>query len=251
MHGKDGAAMSGRSLGRGVLDGAFTILGALEASDAPVRCAEIMRATGIPKQTVSRLLAQLEAFGAVARVGEGFTLGSGLFRLGSRWSGAQLAAVGQPVLTELHRRTGATVHLAVLVDDSVCYVAKLVGRDGDVAPSEVGRLQPPAGSAVGRVLLAGLPWEERRPVLGAVTDQEIAKSARAALDGFTRSGVAFDHEEVSAGLCCAAAPVVIRRGSITGALSVSVPTSRPLSPLADQVRAAARALSRLGEAVSP
>ncbi|WP_374114767.1 IclR family transcriptional regulator [Streptomyces cellostaticus] len=243
--------MSGRSGRRGVLDGAFAILGALEALDPPVRCAEIARATGIPKQTVSRLLAQLESHGAVARVGEGFSLGSGLFRLGSRWSGAQLAAVGQPVLAELHRRTGATVHLAVLVDDAVCYVAKLVGRDGDIAPSQVGRLQPPAGSAVGRVLLAGLPWEQRKRVLGAVTDQEIVKRARAALDGFARSAVAFDHEQVSAGLCCAAAPVVARGGAIAGALSVSVPASRSLSPLADQVRAAARALSRLAGPSQP
>ena len=243
--------MSGRSRGRGVLDGAFGILGALEAFGAPVSCAEITRATGIPKQTVSRLLAQLEKYGAVARVGEGFTLGSGLFRLGSRWSGARLAAVGQPVLAELHRRTGATVHLAVLVDYTVCYVAKLVGRDGDVAPSEVGRLQPPASSAVGRVLLAGLPSEQRKRVLGALSDQGIAKRASAAVDGFTRSGVAFDREEVSVGLCCAAAPVLARHGSITGALSVSVPASRPLPPLADQVSAAAKALSRLHEAVSP
>lgn len=197
--------MSGRSERRGVLDGAFAVLGALETSDTPVRCAEISRATGILKQTVSRSLAQMEAHGAVARVGEGFSIGSGLFRLGSRWSGAQLAAVGQPVLAELRRRTGATVHLAVLADDSVCYVAKLVGRDGDIAPSEVGRLQSPVRSAVGRVLIAGLPSEQRRRVLGAVTDQEIAKRARAALDGFVRSAVAFDHEEVRAGLCCAAA----------------------------------------------
>jgi DNA-binding IclR family transcriptional regulator len=243
--------MSGRSLGRGVLDGAFAVLGVLEASDAPLRSAEITRATGIPKQTVSRLLTQLEVHGAVARVDEGFTVGSGLFRFGSSWPGAQLAAVGQPVLAELQRRTGATVHLAVLVNDAVCYIAKLVGRDGDVAPSQVGRLQPPAGSAVGRVLLAGLPWEQRRRVLGSVTDREMAKSARAALDEVTRSGIAFDHEEVSAGLCCAAAPVITRPGSITGALSVSVPASRPLSPLANQVRAAARALSRLPGIVSP
>ncbi|MFD4639035.1 IclR family transcriptional regulator [Lentzea sp. NPDC058436] len=234
-----------RSPGRGVLDGAFAVLGALEAADAPVRCAEISRATGIPKQTVSRLLTQLEAHGAVTRLGDRFTVGLGLFRLGSRWPGARLADAGQPVLAELHRRTGAMVHLAVLVDDSVCYVAKLVGRDGDVAPSAVGRLQAPAGSAVGRVLLAGLPGDRRGRVLGAEADREIAKSARAAVDGLARSGVAFDHEEVTAGLCCAAAPVLAGRGGITGALSVSVPASRPLSPLIDQVRAAAHALSRL------
>ncbi|GGP53518.1 IclR family transcriptional regulator [Saccharothrix coeruleofusca] len=243
--------MSGPPSGRGVLDGAFTVLGALETSGTPMRCAEITRATGIPKQTVSRLLTQLEDHGAVTRVGERFTLGSGLFRLGSRWSGARLAAVGQPVLAELHRRTAATVHLAVLVDDAVCYVAKLVGRDGDVAPSEVGLLQPPAGSAVGKVLLAGLPQERRKRALEAVTDRGIAKRTRAALDGFTRSGVAFDHEEVSDGLCCAAAPVLARHGAITGALSVSVPASRPLPPLTDQVRAAAKALSRLSGTVSP
>jgi IclR family transcriptional regulator, acetate operon repressor len=58
-------------------------------------------------------------------------------------------------------------------------------------------------------------------------------------------GVAFDREEASLGLACAAAPVFGQRGRLVGALSISVATSR-VEPdrVAPAVKAASLSLSR-------
>ena len=59
-------------------------------------------------------------------------------------------------------------------------------------------------------------------------------------------GVAFDREEASLGLACAAAPIFGPRERLVGALSISAATSR-IQPdqIASTVRAASLSLSRV------
>jgi IclR-like helix-turn-helix domain-containing protein len=71
--------------GRGVIESAFELLdhvGALE----PVRLHDLAHVSGIPRETVRRLLQQLIAVGAVSREGTRYRLGASLLGLGARVS---------------------------------------------------------------------------------------------------------------------------------------------------------------------
>jgi len=46
------------------------------------------------------------------------------------------------------------------------------------------------------------------------------------LERVRERGYAFDHEEVSIGLCCVAAPIYSSRGEVVAAISFSVPSYR-------------------------
>jgi len=74
---------SPRNDGRGVIEAAFELLdhvGALE----PVRLLDLANVSGIPRETVRRLLQQLIAVGAVSRDGNRYRLGASLLGLGAR-----------------------------------------------------------------------------------------------------------------------------------------------------------------------
>ncbi|MEV7676877.1 IclR family transcriptional regulator [Streptomyces sp. NPDC088752] len=230
--------------GRGVLEGAFQILRALEQATLPLRVGDVSQATGMPKQTVSRLLRQMEAVGAVERVPDGIVMGPSMFIFGAQWPAARTGVVAAPALSALHARTGATVHLATLVNGSVVYVSKLSGAHGAKAPSVVGGSQEPTGSAVGKALLSGLSPAGLQAVL-AGTPARNGIEMRMAVAEVSRVGVAFDLEEIATGLCCVAAPVVEAGGAVVAALSLSVPADRPLRPLIAEVRAAARVLGAI------
>ena len=76
---------STQSDGRSVIGTAFELLehvGALE----PVRLIDLAEVTGIPRQTVYRLLKQLIEVGAIRREGTRYRLGASLLGLGSRVS---------------------------------------------------------------------------------------------------------------------------------------------------------------------
>src|SRR3981189_2663194 len=79
----DGVERCSQDDGRCVIGTAFELLdhvGALE----PVRLIDLAEATGIPRQTVHRLLKQLIEVGAVRREGTRYRLGASLLGLGSR-----------------------------------------------------------------------------------------------------------------------------------------------------------------------
>ncbi|WP_419538598.1 helix-turn-helix domain-containing protein [Mycobacterium colombiense] len=71
--------------GRGVLETAFELLDLVAALE-PVRLLDLANVSGIPRETVRRLLQQLIAVGAVSRDGNRYRLGASLLGLGSRVS---------------------------------------------------------------------------------------------------------------------------------------------------------------------
>jgi DNA-binding IclR family transcriptional regulator len=88
-------------------------------------------------------------------------------------------------------------------------------------------------SGVGKLLLAHLEPAEIDAVLdqhgmarrtpATICDRE---GLYAELHRIRRDGVAFDREEVQAGLSCVAAPIVDGDGSVVAAMSISAPTAR-------------------------
>ncbi|OYU87144.1 MAG: IclR family transcriptional regulator [Bradyrhizobiaceae bacterium PARB1] len=143
--------------GVAALERAFTVLRALETSDAPVTLAELSRATGLYKSTILRLMTSLERNGYAVKLHDGcYDLGVIAFRFGIAYERKnRLRASVVPVLRSLvaqgtesasfHVRQDATHRLCLLREDSRHATLDRVTA-GDVFSLKAG--------AAGHVLLA-------------------------------------------------------------------------------------------------
>ncbi|MEV7781388.1 IclR family transcriptional regulator [Kitasatospora sp. NPDC088351] len=206
------------------VDRALTILGSL--GDGPVTLEQAATGIGVHKSTALRLLRTLEEHGFVHRQSDlRYRLGGRLLSLAHRaLEEIDVRQVAAPHLAALNERCGFTVQLAVLQDGEVLYLDELAGRwDGAAArPSRIGRRAPAAGTAIGRVLLAGLPED------GARED-----GLPAELAAVRRQGWAAESAEHREAVTCVAAPVAGSGGQAVAACAVSAPADRvPAAELA-------------------
>ncbi|WP_158880540.1 IclR family transcriptional regulator [Amycolatopsis anabasis] len=214
---------------RGSVDKALDVLTALVRPDGPHRLAEIARQTGLAKPTVHRMLQTMTESGFA--VGEG-----GSYHVGPRLLGLAAAALAGsretrftgPVLAELQRRTGHTVHYAVRHGRCAVYVEKVEPDQAYRMTSRVGGEVPLYCTAVGRAMLARLPEAEVAAVLDteplpARTPHTLTDPARirAALSEVDERGYLVEDEQNEPHVRCVAAPVVDGLGQVAGAISVS------------------------------
>jgi IclR family transcriptional regulator, KDG regulon repressor len=192
---------------------------------------QISRLAGVPKSTAFRLLAYLEQSGFVERDGRGYCLGRRLFELGNSVALCRpdgLRETAAPHLTDLFVATSgkAAVHLAVLEDTDVVYLEKIAGPSTMRVPTRVGGRMNAACSGLGKAILGF----SDRAAIGAVLDQGLERRTRYSAADPVRflqqlrrvraEGVAYDREEVTLGLVCAAAPILVD-GRPVGAISLS------------------------------
>ncbi|MFC9848900.1 IclR family transcriptional regulator [Streptomyces sp. NPDC060223] len=219
--------------GRGVLEGAFALLSALEEA-GEARLTALASRSGLPKSSAHRLLDQLVALGAVERSWGAYRIGPRIFRLGRAWQpypGLQAASAG--TVRWLAETTGATVAICVLHEGRTMAAAGLPGEVAELAPMRPGETWP-AMTAAGKVLLAnapaGLPLD---PLPGSWrrTAQEIRER-----------GAAFDREELVPGVACVAVPLHGQRGELIASLVSMVPAGRKLETLAETLTLASRVI---------
>jgi len=195
---------------------------------------------GIPmdKSTVYRFLVSLMDLGFVYRDPhtEKYGLTLKLFEIGmSVLERLELWREAEPIVEEIARVTGETVHLATLDGDELVYLGKVEStRTLRVSMmSRVGRSAPAYCTGVGKILLAHLPrkrldliLKKEKPV--RYTDKTIVSRAHLEreLSSIRKKGYAIDNEEHEIGVRCVAAPVRNNNSAVCGAVSVSVPTVR-------------------------
>ena len=214
------------------VDRAFAVLEALAADERPVGIAELVDLTGLPQGTVHRLLQSLHQRGYVRRdAARKYSLGTSAVRLADAAQRAMVRSA-RPHLAELVAISGETANLAVLEGDDVVYVAQVPSPHTLRMFAEVGRHVPPHSTAVGKVLLAGMPRERalavlRRTGLAARTPETITDldAFVTELDLVTAQGWAADEEEQETGVRCVAVPVGAP-GAALAALSLSGPADR-------------------------
>jgi DNA-binding IclR family transcriptional regulator len=188
--------------------------------------------THVHKTTVLRQLATLLDHGFVVRdAGHRYRLGPAVYDLArSARHPSDVMRAAPPVLRELSRATGHTVHLAGLADGVVRYLDTFEHDTGLHMASRIGHATPLHATAVGKVLLAGLGDRERRElvdhlVLERCTARTIVDRAAllAEADEVARRGWALDHEEHEPFMICIGAPVRGADGAVVAAMSISVP----------------------------
>ncbi|TWH22874.1 IclR family transcriptional regulator [Prauserella rugosa] len=213
------------------LERAFELLERLADAGGEASLSELATSSGLPMPTIHRLIRTLVASGYVRQnANRRYALGARLIRLGEHAS-LQFGTWARPLLAELVDEVGETANLAVLERDEVVYVSQAPSKHSMRMFTEVGRRLLPHGTGVGKAILAGLPSDEVRALLGrtgmpAYTDHTITDVDRflAHLADIAEQGYALDESEQELGVRCIAVPVP---GTPTPtAVSVSGPEGR-------------------------
>jgi IclR family KDG regulon transcriptional repressor len=190
------------------------------------------------KSTVYRFLTSLKELGFVRQDPDTdrYSLTLKLFEIGmSVLDRLELWREAQPIIKEVARLTGETVHLATLDAGSLVYLGKIESaRTLRVSMmSRVGQSAPTYCTGLGKALLAQLSAEHVSEILGrekVVRYTSRTLTRRSDLDrelaSIREKGYAFDNEEHEVGVRCLAAPIRDNKGTVCAAVSVSVPTVR-------------------------
>lgn len=133
--------------GRGVIESAFELLGHVGALE-PVRLLDLANASGIPRETVRRLLKQLIAVGVVSREGPRYRLGASLLGLGARVSSdRRLRVAARRPIAELASATGAAVQLSAMIGGEAVYLDTVDARVPFGVVARPGARVPPRTAA--------------------------------------------------------------------------------------------------------
>ncbi len=204
---------------------------------------ELAQATGLPRATVRRALITFRQLGYVRADGNRFCLLPRVLELGyAPLTGLSLGTLVEPHLTRLVGQVHESASVSVLSGDDIRYVARVpTVRIMSVAIA-VGTRFPAYATAMGRVLLAGLPDADRAAYLQRVrtepltrhTVTDVGRLGRA-LDEAARDGYALVREELEDGLQSIAVPVRDRAGRVVAAANVSTHAARVCAVTAREV----------------
>lgn len=224
---------------------------------------EITQRLGLPRTTVHELVNTLAQRSYLVpqpeRPGH-YQLGVPCFQLGSIFAEQlDLAREGRLVSERVAAACSETVHVAILEDTDVVYIAKVESTQPVRLVSAVGRRLYAHCTAIGKMMLSMLPDGEldvrypEQAELPSMTSNSISSPTRLRehLAEIRRREVAFEFCESNEAAACVAAPVRDASGEVVSAISISVPTARwddhVAEKLAGHVRDGAAELStRLG-----
>ncbi len=153
-----------QSLARGLA--VLRALGGARGGGLPLTA--LAEATGLPRATARRCLRTLEAAGYAAHDGRLFRPLPRILELGhAALSGLTFAELAEPHLRDLADRVRQSASTTVLDGTDIRYVARAATVRVMSVHITVGTRFPAYATAMGRVLLAGLPEEEREHLLKA------------------------------------------------------------------------------------
>lgn len=228
--------------------------------------AELSIGLGLNKSTAFHLIKTLEGAGLVAQNPETrrYRIGARLFALAAgALNERTLLLLATPILEDLSRETGDAAHLAVRDRDEIVVVARTEATGMLQLSGRTGETRPAHATAIGKMLLAGMPGDDLRRLLGSlrlrrftantITDRDtLAEQLRIIRD----NEVAYDDREFDEDIKCVAVPVRDFAGRCAGAMGLSGPAwrlaAKPLREKSRRLRAAADMLSaQLGSGGGP
>ncbi|WP_270889203.1 IclR family transcriptional regulator [Pedococcus sp. 5OH_020] len=226
------------------------VLRLLAASKEGLTLAAVARAVQAPKGSLYPILATMQSSGFVdreQRSGQYF-LSPKVLELSKTYL-AQMDTVDafNAVSPSFVDRIDETMQMAVRSGTDIIYVARRDSTQPVRLVSTVGQRLPAHATALGKCLLSECSEEELVALYPAselqrFTDRTIGfrEALIAAVAEVRDAGAAEDWEEITAGLCCAAAPIRDASGRVVAAVSFSMPVARADTANWHNLRAAIR-----------
>jgi DNA-binding IclR family transcriptional regulator len=217
-----------------VLHKTVDILEVLRRETVGLSLADLASQVEMPKPTVYRILATLESRGYLDRLpGGNYSVARKLFEAPRDTTFEQrLMKVARPAMEKLSKTSQETLNLGVLDGGEVLVIHTLESPLAVRMSSKIGNRRHPHSTALGKVLLAGLPDREalrivRSKGMPALTPRTITQedALRSELERVRNQGWALDNTENEPDGRCIACPV-LDDGRVIAALSISGPLPR-------------------------
>ncbi len=218
------------------LEKALTVLDVIAEDDRPIAIPDISDLTGMPRQTVHRVLKQLEDLGLVDRdpIRERYSPGERLAHLGLRAVSARLRrGPAHGVLVDLVNQIGETCNVGMIEENAVVYIDRVECDWPLRVQLHPGSRVPVHCTAIGKLLLAYMDEAARHEVLSiahmskftknTITDREEMEKHLAQI---REQGYAVNDQEDAVGLVAVAVPVIDAAGRVVAGLAVHGPTPR-------------------------
>ena len=239
------------------LEKSLLILEAIVDQPQAIGLPDLTMRVGLPRQTVHRVLQQLEENGLIIRDVERdrFSIGPRLYHLSlaSLYSNNQGAPI-RAVLQELVDDIQETCNMGVLNGIDFLYLERIECAWSLRVHLQAGSRVPAYCTSGGKALLAYLPAEERAALLKPVTLKAFTEKTITDPDvlevecsKIRKRGYAINNEEYSVGILGIAVPVLDPNGRALSALALHAPVARMPEAEArrhiDKLRAAADRLA--------
>jgi len=210
-----------------VIARAAAILRALEEETAGLSLGQIAQRVGLARSTVQRIVAALlaEKLVMAASPNGRVRLGPTILRLAASVR-TDFVSVARPFLTKLSNELHETVDLATVKKDHLVFIDQVIGPQRLRTVSAVGETFPLYCTANGKAYLAELDRGAIERLIGQSYERRTPKTLTRLndlIDDLTsvrRSGVAFDREEHTLGICAAG---VAMRDMLGNSIAISVP----------------------------
>jgi DNA-binding IclR family transcriptional regulator len=218
-----------------VLHKTLDILETIKATESGFRLADLARKVELPKATVYRILTTLEGRGYLDRATDGsYRMGRKLFDLQRTEPLEQvLSRVAQPLMERLTASSKETVNLGILDAGEVVVIATVESTQAVRMSSKIGNRRHLHSTALGKVLLGGLPDKEvlrliKMKGLPRSTDETLTTKAAVMeeIQKVRREGWALDNQENELEGRCIGAPIFGPDDRVVAAVSVSGPVFR-------------------------
>lgn len=214
------------------LERADLILKALGDHPGEYKMSDLCRETGINKSSMFSLLRTMEELEWISKEPEErYAVGPGISGYGQQLpkGGYNLVELFFQKVDAGIAELGETFQLSVLEGTDIIYLAKQEGPSLVKIDSTPGMRFPAYATAMGKVMLAGLPEAELTDRLQGVLLQSLTPNTLTdwnklsmELGQIRQQGYALDEEEVIQGICCVAAPVRNHEGQVIAAVSASM-----------------------------
>jgi DNA-binding IclR family transcriptional regulator len=222
-----------RQAGIQVIQRAGAILDALRAAEISLSLGQLARETGLARSTVQRIIQALQDVGWVTPPAPsgGVLLGPRLVELAAAAGRPAHLVVLHPHLEHLSRGLNETVDLSIRRHDRALFVDQVTADQRLRAVSAVGETFPLHCSANGKAMLATLPDPFIETIIGgsfpALTDNTITTLPvlLEEIAGIRASGISYDREEHSTGICAVGHVVPTPDGGYA-AVSIPLPAQR-------------------------
>ena len=248
------------------LQRALDILSLFGPQSPELGITDIAKALNLHKSTASGLVYTLERNGYIAQNPDNrrYHLGLQLVeRAGVLLDQIEIRKIAMPELEDLRDWSSESVNLAILEENQIIYIERLLTDKSLGFRNHIGKRAPPHSTALGKAILSHLPPQQALAILqsyplesmtpNTITDVERLMRQ---FEAFRRCGYAIEREENEIGGLCISAPIHNYGATPIAAVSVSFPLSRLdeaiIADCGAKVREAAQRVSvKLGYTLVP